>query len=149
MDGIPLALELAAARVRTISVDEIAGRLADRLLRRYARAADDFGLYTVIDLFESYRASVRAKVAAIAASDSRIDEMQRRGAAESVRRHLELAEKLATPRNPGAVVIVGPAPAAGGADQWAAVAEVGVREAEDAHPECVARSPTRYCPPVP
>jgi non-specific serine/threonine protein kinase len=30
LDGIPLALELAAARVRTISVDEIAGRLADR-----------------------------------------------------------------------------------------------------------------------
>jgi tetratricopeptide (TPR) repeat protein len=30
LDGIPLALELAAARVRTISVDEIAERLADR-----------------------------------------------------------------------------------------------------------------------
>jgi non-specific serine/threonine protein kinase len=30
LDGIPLALELAAARVRTISLSEIAGRLADR-----------------------------------------------------------------------------------------------------------------------
>ena len=31
LDGIPLALELAAARVRTLSVDGIAARLADRL----------------------------------------------------------------------------------------------------------------------
>src|SRR5262249_28734071 len=30
LDGIPLAIELAAARVRTLSVEQISGRLADR-----------------------------------------------------------------------------------------------------------------------
>jgi len=30
LDGVPLAIELAAARLRTISLDEIAGRLTDR-----------------------------------------------------------------------------------------------------------------------
>ncbi|GAA2999604.1 BTAD domain-containing putative transcriptional regulator [Streptosporangium longisporum] len=43
LDGLPLAIELAAARVRTMSVEEIARRLADRfaLLRGGNRTAPD------------------------------------------------------------------------------------------------------------
>ncbi|RJQ84897.1 ATP-binding protein [Amycolatopsis panacis] len=42
LDGLPLALELAAARVRTLGVEEIAGRLDDRfrLLARGSRTAE-------------------------------------------------------------------------------------------------------------
>src|SRR6185369_5925784 len=36
--------------------------LAERLLATYAREADDFDLYAVVDFYESYRAFVRAKI---------------------------------------------------------------------------------------
>ncbi|MEP9413028.1 BTAD domain-containing putative transcriptional regulator [Gordonia sp. VNQ95] len=53
LDGLPLAIELAAARIRTMTVDEIAGRLAERfaLLRGADRSAPDRHrtLYAVID----------------------------------------------------------------------------------------------------
>src|SRR5207253_8042771 len=42
LDGIPLALELAAARVRAMSVDNIAARLNDRF--RLLRAGDQTAL---------------------------------------------------------------------------------------------------------
>ena len=44
--------------------------LAERFLRVYAAERDDFDLYRVVDWFESYRAAVRAKVAAIAAGEA-------------------------------------------------------------------------------
>jgi aminoglycoside phosphotransferase family enzyme/predicted kinase len=37
----------------------------ERLLAAYAREADDYDLYTVVDFYESYRAYVRAKVCAL------------------------------------------------------------------------------------
>ena len=42
LDGLPLAIELAAARARMLSIDEIAARLADRFrfLRSWRRVAD-------------------------------------------------------------------------------------------------------------
>jgi aminoglycoside phosphotransferase family enzyme/predicted kinase len=43
--------------------------LAERLLAVYARASNDFDLYSVIDFYESYRACVRAKIAARSAPD--------------------------------------------------------------------------------
>ncbi|WP_347956938.1 BTAD domain-containing putative transcriptional regulator [Gordonia aichiensis] len=53
LDGLPLAIELAAARVRTMSVEDIAERLAERfeLLRSADRTAPDRHrtLYAVID----------------------------------------------------------------------------------------------------
>ncbi|MGH3680937.1 MAG: ATP-binding protein, partial [Natronosporangium sp.] len=53
LDGLPLAVELAAARVRVMSVPEIAGRLADRfsLLRGGARDAPQrhHTLHAVVD----------------------------------------------------------------------------------------------------
>ena len=83
-----------------------AGGLAERFLREYAGERDDFGLYGVVDYFASYRAAVRAKVAAIAAADPGIDDAQRSAAAESARRHLEWAARRLEPRPPGPLVLV-------------------------------------------
>ncbi|MFM9378264.1 BTAD domain-containing putative transcriptional regulator [Gordonia sp. VNK21] len=53
LDGLPLAIELAAARIRTMSVAEITGRLAERfaLLRSADRTVEDRHrtLYAVIE----------------------------------------------------------------------------------------------------
>jgi aminoglycoside phosphotransferase family enzyme/predicted kinase len=81
--------------------------LAARFLRRYARASDDFDLYSVVDYFVSYRAAVRAKVASVAARDAGIDAGQRARAAESTLRHLELAARALAPGAGGAIVAVG------------------------------------------
>jgi predicted kinase len=79
---------------------------AERLLRRYARDADDFGLYAVVDYYAAYRAAVRAKVAAIAAQDERVSPSQREAAGASARRHVALADRLLEARAPGALVAV-------------------------------------------
>jgi aminoglycoside phosphotransferase family enzyme/predicted kinase len=81
--------------------------LAERFLRVYARESDDFGLFGVVDYFVSYRAAVRAKVAAITAVDAEIDPDQREGAAASAGRHLDLALRVLDPRPAGALVVVG------------------------------------------
>jgi aminoglycoside phosphotransferase family enzyme/predicted kinase len=81
--------------------------LAELFLRRYARASGDFDLYNVVDFFVGYRAAVRAKVAAIAAGDPDIAEEQRRGAAESARRHVAFAADALARRPPGSLVLVG------------------------------------------
>jgi aminoglycoside phosphotransferase family enzyme/predicted kinase len=39
--------------------------LAERFLARYASAADDFGIFSVLRYYEAYRAAVRAKVSAL------------------------------------------------------------------------------------
>jgi len=80
--------------------------LAEDFLRAYARESDDFDLYRVVDFFLSYRAAVRAKVAAIAAGEAEIDAAQRDRAAESAARHLELAREALAPRRAGALVLV-------------------------------------------
>jgi aminoglycoside phosphotransferase family enzyme/predicted kinase len=66
-------------------------QLAERLLRVYARETDDYELYAVIDYYRSYRAGVRAKVAALSAADPSIPTAQRQDARASARRHLALA----------------------------------------------------------
>ncbi|MGA7123154.1 MAG: AAA family ATPase [Polyangiaceae bacterium] len=43
--------------------------LAERLLARYARDANDFDLYALVDFYESYRAYVRGKIAALVAGE--------------------------------------------------------------------------------
>ena len=100
----------AAAEVAFLAMDlAYRGRrdLAERFLRRYAEASDDFDLYGVVDFFAAYRAAVRAKVASLAARDADLPGEQRRLAAESADRHLSLAERALAPRAPGAVVAVG------------------------------------------
>ncbi len=80
--------------------------LARRFLRHYARATDDFELYAVLDYYLSYRAAVRAKVAALAAGDPAIAPLQRSAALSSARRHLALAARALAPRGAGALVVV-------------------------------------------
>ncbi|MBS2018811.1 MAG: dephospho-CoA kinase [Deltaproteobacteria bacterium] len=68
-----------------------AGRfdLAERFLARYARAADDYELYALVDFYESYRAFVRGKISAIAARHA--VGPARAEAILSARRHFALA----------------------------------------------------------
>jgi aminoglycoside phosphotransferase family enzyme/predicted kinase len=77
-----LSMDLAAHR----RVD-----LAERLLARYARDADDFDLYALVDFYESYRAYVRGKIAAIVAADGGLDSDARQRAESDARRYFLLA----------------------------------------------------------
>ena len=65
--------------------------LAERFLARYARAANDFDLYALVDFYESYRAFVRAKVCAMRLTDPLADEATRERARVEARRHFLLA----------------------------------------------------------
>jgi aminoglycoside phosphotransferase family enzyme/predicted kinase len=101
----------AASEVAFLAMDlAYRGRrdLAERFLRRYAEASDDFDLYVVVDFFSAYRAAVRAKVASLAARDPALPETQRRAAAESAARHLALAEaSLAEPGRGDVIAVSG------------------------------------------
>jgi len=82
--------------------------LAERLLAAYAREADDFDLYSVVDFYESYRAFVRGKIAAMLAGDENLDDAGRRRAREDARRYFLLS--LSADRRPllaASVVAVG------------------------------------------
>jgi uncharacterized protein len=63
--------------------------LAERLLARYARAADDYDLYAVIDFYEGYRAYVRGKVSALTARQT--SSALRDHALADARRHFALS----------------------------------------------------------
>jgi uncharacterized protein len=65
--------------------------LAERLLATYAREANDYDLYSVVDFYESYRAFVRGKVASMLANDEGVDPTTRRRAAQQARRYFLLA----------------------------------------------------------
>jgi aminoglycoside phosphotransferase family enzyme/predicted kinase len=116
----------AASEVAFLAMDlryRGAEALAERFLRSYAAQRDDFDLYRVVDWFESYRAAVRAKVAAIAAGEPEIAAAQRERAADSARRHLALAlAALETVRQP-ALVLVGGAVGTGKTTAAAALAD--------------------------
>jgi aminoglycoside phosphotransferase family enzyme/predicted kinase len=80
--------------------------LAECFLARYARDTDDYGLFSVVDLFSAYRALVRAKVAALAALQQSIAEPQRAQARSSVDRHLSLTESLLEPSPPRGLIVL-------------------------------------------
>lgn len=71
--------------------------LADLLLAEYARGSADFELYRLVDFYESYRAFVRAKVAAFLAHDQDVGEAARRTAARAAHRYFMLALSAARP----------------------------------------------------
>lgn len=99
----------AASEVAFLAMDlRYRGRrdLAEHFLATYASASDDFDLYSVVDFFTSYRAAVRAKVAALAAGEPEIDAAQRAKAAESARSHFMLARRALDAPPPGPLVLV-------------------------------------------
>jgi aminoglycoside phosphotransferase family enzyme/predicted kinase len=65
--------------------------LAERLLARYARATHDYGLYSVVDFYESYRAFVRGKIASFLAADAEACAATRERARHEARRYFMLS----------------------------------------------------------
>ena len=76
--------------------------LAERFLARYAQATHDYGLYSVVDFYESYRAFVRGKIASFLAADAGAATSTRERAKTEARRYFMLS--LAFERPP----LVGP-----------------------------------------
>lgn len=72
--------------------------LAERFLGTYARAANDYDLYPLVDFYESYRATVRGKIASFATRDPRTASAPRERALQHGRRYFALA--LAATRKP-------------------------------------------------
>lgn len=72
--------------------------LAERALATYARETSDYDLYPLVDFYESYRAYVRGKIAAMVAADERVPAETRERARREARRYLLLA--LAAERRP-------------------------------------------------
>ncbi len=82
------------ADIAFLSMDLAAHRrvdLAESFLAAYARASNDFDLYALADFYESYRAYVRGKIAAIQAQDAGIAAAERRRADDWARRYFLLA----------------------------------------------------------
>ena len=82
--------------------------LAEHFLAVYAREANDYDLYPLIDFYESYRAFVRGKIASIVAAGDRGEARARQRAEAEARRFFLLA--LASERRsllPPVVVAVG------------------------------------------
>lgn len=83
-----------AADIAFLAMDLTKNRrpdLAELLLAAYAREADDFGLYGVVDFYESYRAHVRAKIAGFVADDPGASEKTRDLAEAEARKFYLLA----------------------------------------------------------
>jgi len=100
------------ADVAFLSMDlEALGRvdLAELLLARYARHANDFDLYGLVDFYESYRAFVRAKVASFTAADETVDHTARERAWQQARHYglLALSAKRSTLVAPIAIAVGG------------------------------------------
>ncbi|MCP5043076.1 MAG: AAA family ATPase [bacterium] len=98
----------AASEVAFLAMDltyRDAPALAARFLARYAAAADDFGLYALVDYYAAYRSAVRAKVALLAALDGGISAAQRQAALQSAASHLDLAEAFLEPRAKSSITI--------------------------------------------
>jgi predicted kinase len=99
----------AASEVAFLAMDlAYRGRrdLGEHFLRSYAARSDDYGLYSVVDYFLSYRAAVRAKVGELARRDPEVAPAQRERAEQSAREHLTLAAAALAERPSGALVIV-------------------------------------------
>ncbi len=87
----------SAAELAFLSMElESAGRpdLAAGLIARFAEASDDFGLYSVLDFYLSYRAWVRGKVAAFVAVDPSTPSEMRASKREEARRFFGLARSF-------------------------------------------------------
>jgi len=65
--------------------------LAERLLARYALEANDYGLYRLVDFYESYRAYVRGKIACFITHDLSLSREHQITAAQQARSYFLLA----------------------------------------------------------
>lgn len=116
----------AAADVAFLSMDlRSRGRpdLAEVFLAAYARASGDYGLYRVVDFYESYRAHVRSKVAAILAGQAGVDAAAKEKARADALRFLLLARDAGRRVPAARVVAVGGLIAAGKSALSGALAE--------------------------
>ncbi|MEO1084075.1 MAG: AAA family ATPase [Acidobacteriota bacterium] len=66
--------------------------LAETFLAAYARETQDYGLYRLVDFYESYRAFVRGKIASITAEDSSYPLTVRERATREARKYFLLAQ---------------------------------------------------------
>jgi aminoglycoside phosphotransferase family enzyme/predicted kinase len=82
------------------------GEMADVILSLYTAAAADKTLPLVMNLFRSYRAVVRGKVAGILMAQEDVPPEQRRAAEVEARQHFELADAYSTPNAAPRVVVV-------------------------------------------
>jgi aminoglycoside phosphotransferase family enzyme/predicted kinase len=82
--------------------------LGERLLASYAREADDYDLFGLVDFYQSYRAFVRGKVTSMLANDPGADAETRQRAEQQARRFFRLALAFERPPIvPPSVVAVG------------------------------------------
>jgi aminoglycoside phosphotransferase family enzyme/predicted kinase len=82
--------------------------LAERFLGRYAKDAQDYELYPLVDFYQSYRAYVRAKVMTFVAEDPGASAAARKRAEHEARRAFLLAVAYErAPLAPPSVVVVG------------------------------------------
>jgi len=99
--------------------------LAERLLARYARASNDYDLYSVVNFYESYRAFVRGKVASLLAADPEASARARARAAREARRYFVLSLAFERPSLvPPRVVAVGGMIASGKSRTAGAIGEL-------------------------
>jgi aminoglycoside phosphotransferase family enzyme/predicted kinase len=99
--------------------------LAERLLATYVRHTQDFGLYSVVDFYESYRAFVRGKIASFLASDANASTATRERAKREARRYFMLSLAFERPPLvPPRVVAVGGLIACGKSRNAAIVGEI-------------------------
>src|SRR4029453_13548021 len=84
--------------------------LAERFLARYARDANDYDLYRLVDFYESYRAYVRAKIACLRIRQTRGDRALEREARTCLLLALSADRP---PLAPAAVIAVGGLPGSG------------------------------------
>lgn len=121
--------------------------LAELLLATYARVANDFELYRLVDFYESYRAFVRAKVESILERDTGVALVARERAAAQARKHYLLALACARPPlQPAFVCAVGGIIASGKstlADRVAREAAVPVVDADRTRKHLARVEPTQ------
>jgi len=83
------------------------GDLAYTLLDRYLQDTGDYEGLDLLRLFETYRALVRAKVAAIRLSQPQLANDQRQAVQQEIDSYIALADKLAKQQTPGIVITHG------------------------------------------
>lgn len=80
--------------------------LAELLIAAYARERGDYGLYALLDFYQSYRAVVRAKIASMLAEDRDVGDATRARASGEARRYYMLAlAAAARPATPVRLVV--------------------------------------------